>query len=69
MPSSWIPIPSTSHFSLANIPFGIISTESSSKPRPAIAIGDFALDLERFNKGDGFAVLPCVQDHLGVLHQ
>ena len=33
-----------SEFSLDNIPFGIIST-STQPPRPATAIGDYALDL------------------------
>ncbi|KAK4199300.1 hypothetical protein QBC40DRAFT_84951 [Triangularia verruculosa] len=44
---SWISDYSpSSDFSLANIPFGIISSPDNHTPRPAIAIGDFALDLE-----------------------
>ncbi|KAK0702890.1 hypothetical protein B0T21DRAFT_378201 [Apiosordaria backusii] len=44
---SWLPDYSpASDFSLANIPFGIISTPDNQTPRPAIAIGDFALDLK-----------------------
>jgi fumarylacetoacetase len=53
-PKSWLSIPSSSHFSLANIPFGIISTTSSKSPRPAIAIGDYCLDLQAFAAGGGF---------------
>lgn len=51
---SWISIPRGSHFSLANIPFGIISTNAKPAPRPAIAIGDSVLDLDAFATGDGF---------------
>ncbi|KAK4174571.1 hypothetical protein QBC36DRAFT_333393 [Triangularia setosa] len=44
---SWIPdYKPSSDFSLANIPFGIISTPDYQTPRPAIAIGDSALDLK-----------------------
>lgn len=54
---SWLLIPKGSPFSLANIPFGIISTGASSEPRPAIAVGDYALDLSVFSDNDGFAAL------------
>jgi hypothetical protein len=40
---SWFPIPQSSQFSLANLPFGIISTASRSQPRPAVAIGEHVL--------------------------
>ncbi|KAK4665653.1 hypothetical protein QC763_404110 [Podospora pseudopauciseta] len=44
---SWISHYSPSNdFSLANIPFGIISTPEDQTLRPAIAIGGFALDLK-----------------------
>ncbi|KAF4455618.1 putative fumarylacetoacetate hydrolase [Fusarium austroafricanum] len=55
--ASWLPIPSKSHFSLANIPFGIISTSNQTTPRPAIAIGQHALDLSAFAKNNGFSKL------------
>jgi fumarylacetoacetase len=67
--SSWLEIPSGSPFSLANIPFGIISTESDSKPRPAIAIGDHALDLQAFAAGNGFSSLSTIQPHQAVFSQ
>lgn len=54
---SWLPIQTNSHFSLANIPFGIISTKTSPTPRPAIAIGDFVLDLQAFAANGGFEAL------------
>jgi fumarylacetoacetase len=54
---SWLPIPRGSHFSLANIPFGIISTSVTPTPRPAIAIGDYALDLATFADYRGFSAL------------
>lgn len=58
---SWLPIPDDSHFSLANIPFGIIRPPSSVTPRPAIAIGNYVLDLEVFSSHGGFAQLPFAQ--------
>ncbi|KAK2761786.1 hypothetical protein FQN54_001614 [Arachnomyces sp. PD_36] len=66
MASSWLQIPKTSPFSLANIPFGIISTKQSSSPRPAVAIGDHALDLFAFASSGGFSQLPSIQPHLDV---
>ena len=54
-PKSWLSIPAASHFSLANIPFGIISTSSDKTRRPAIAIGDHCLDLKSFAADGGFS--------------
>ncbi|KAK9431907.1 hypothetical protein V1505DRAFT_366674 [Lipomyces doorenjongii] len=51
---SWLDIPANSHFSLRNIPFGIISTQSNPRHRPAIAIGNYALDLLVFSRSGGF---------------
>ncbi|KAK9240066.1 hypothetical protein V1525DRAFT_265929 [Lipomyces kononenkoae] len=51
---SWLNIPADSHFSLRNIPFGIISTASDPRRRPAVAIGDYALDLFEFSNSGGF---------------
>jgi fumarylacetoacetase len=66
---SWFPIPKSSHFSLANIPFGIISTSENKTPRPAVAIGEHALDLAAFRDGDGFSSLPSIQKHLKVFSE
>ncbi|KAL1956635.1 hypothetical protein VTO42DRAFT_6982 [Malbranchea cinnamomea] len=66
---SWLNIPKQSPFSLANIPFGIISTASSPNPRTAIAIGDYALDLAAFASAGGFSELPVIQPHLNVFSQ
>jgi fumarylacetoacetase len=66
---SWFSIPRGSHFSLANIPFGIISTASSPSPRVAIAIGDHALDLEAFAVNNGFSGLSTIQPHQSVFSQ
>jgi fumarylacetoacetase len=66
---SWIDIPPGSPFSLANIPFGIISTEANPKPRPAIAIGDYVLHLEAFAAGNGFSSLSTIQPHQAVFSQ
>lgn len=66
---SWLSIPSGSHFSLANIPFGIISTTARPLPHPAIAIGEFALDLTSFAAHRGFDGLPSFAPHLHVFSQ
>lgn len=52
--SSWFPISRSSQFSLANLPFGIISYATGTNPRPAVAIGEYALDLSTFASNDGF---------------
>ncbi|KIW95171.1 fumarylacetoacetase [Cladophialophora bantiana CBS 173.52] len=54
---SWFPIPKSSHFSLANLPFGIISTASKSTPHPAVAIGEHCLDLQEFAASGAFSSL------------
>jgi fumarylacetoacetase len=69
MASSWLDIPKDSPFSLANIPFGIISTAATPSPVPAIAIGDYALNLSDFASHDGFSQLPSIHNHLDVFHQ
>ncbi|CAO2650389.1 Nn.00g016810.m01.CDS01 [Neocucurbitaria sp. VM-36] len=66
---SWFSIPRGSHFSLANIPFGIISTAASTSPRVAVAIGDHALDLEAFAANNGFSGLSTIQPHQAVFSQ
>ncbi|KAI5202027.1 hypothetical protein AUEXF2481DRAFT_170829 [Aureobasidium subglaciale EXF-2481] len=63
---SWLSIAADCHFSLANIPFGIISTQTRPTPRPAIAIGDYALDLDLFTAHNGFSALSLVQPHQHV---
>jgi fumarylacetoacetase len=66
MARSWLSIPPQSPFSLANIPFGIISTEADPTPRPAIAIGEFALNLKEFAHSRGFHDIPSIESHLSV---
>ena len=66
---SWLDIPKGSHFSLANIPFGIISTTDSPSRRPAVAIGDYALDLEAFTAKNGFSACSVIQPHQAVFSQ
>ncbi len=69
-PKSWLSIPLSSQFSLANIPFGIIRTTSNSTPRPAVAIGEHVLDLSLFAAQNGFARLPSsIQPHLHVFSE
>jgi fumarylacetoacetase len=42
-----VQVSNDSDFPIENIPFGIISTTGDPKPRPATAIGDYALDLSK----------------------
>ena len=68
-PKSWLDIPAGSPFSLANIPFGIITTPSSSNPHVGVAIGEHALDLSVFASSSGFAECPAITSHLDVFSQ
>ncbi|KAL1856374.1 hypothetical protein Daus18300_010746 [Diaporthe australafricana] len=63
---SWLDVPKGSHFSLRNIPFGIITSPSNHYRRPAVAIGSSVVDLKEFATGGGFAELPEIQGHLHV---
>ena len=65
----WYPVSPDSHFSLANIPFGIITTEGSENRHVAVAIGDQVVDLAVFASSDGFSALPSIQPHLDVFSQ
>ncbi|KAH8180262.1 fumarylacetoacetate (FAA) hydrolase family protein [Sarocladium implicatum] len=60
---SWIAIPESSHFSLENLPFGIISTPTDPTPRPGVPIGDKVLDLKAFASGRGFSGSPEIDSH------
>ena len=42
---SWVPVPEDSEFPIQNLPYGVFSTESVTKPRVGVAIGDHILDL------------------------
>lgn len=44
---SFVEVPAGSHFPIQNLPFGVFRRRGSQAqaPRPAVAIGDFALDL------------------------
>lgn len=67
--ASWLQIPKNSPFSLANIPFGIISSTKTSPRVPAIAIGEYALNLSAFASSSGFSQLPVIQPHLSVFSE
>ncbi|KAH7361954.1 fumarylacetoacetase [Plectosphaerella cucumerina] len=68
--ASWLDVSPSSHFSLANIPFGVISTSSDATPRPAVALGEYALDLNVLTQGNGFSGNQKLQDALaGVFSQ
>lgn len=67
--TSWLRISPLSHFSLSNIPFGVISTAAEKTPHVAVAIGDYALDLSNFALGKGFSAAPIVESDLSVFFQ
>ncbi|KAK3070620.1 hypothetical protein LTR53_010134 [Teratosphaeriaceae sp. CCFEE 6253] len=66
---SWLGIDPKSHFSLSNLPFGIISTAATPEPHPAVAVGEYVLDLLVFAQGNGFAALSIIQPHQAVFKQ
>ena len=66
---SWLQIDPRSHFSLHNLPFGIISTTNNPEPHPAVAIGEHALDLHVFTQQSGFSALSIIQPHQNVFNQ
>ncbi|KAK7359858.1 hypothetical protein VNO77_01823 [Canavalia gladiata] len=42
---SFIEVHPDSHFPIQNLPYGVFKPQSTSPPRPGVAIGDFVLDL------------------------
>lgn len=68
---SWLDIDPASEFSLANLPFGIISTKANPQPHVAVAIGSYALDLLVLSTHNEFkSLLPGHKDgDLGVFEQ
>lgn len=65
--ASWLQVDAASPFSLANIPFGIISRTTGGTRSAAVAIGEFAIDLRELVNGGAFALLHVEQDNLHVL--
>ncbi|OTB01884.1 hypothetical protein M426DRAFT_63270 [Hypoxylon sp. CI-4A] len=68
MGSTWVPdVSPDSPFSLANIPFGIVSSKADPAPHAAIAIGSHVLDLKALSSYANFdEVFPALKDHAGV---
>ena len=66
---SWLSIDPKSHFSIHNLPCGIISTSEQPDPHAAIAIGDQALDLHVFAQHNGFSKLSIIQPHQSVFSE
>ena len=69
MAKSWLQVSPDSDFSLANIPFGIVSRKTGQKRFPATRIGDDVLDLSTFSEQGGFESLSSMQHHLNVFHE
>ncbi|KAI1099988.1 Fumarylacetoacetase [Jackrogersella minutella] len=65
MASAWVPdVTPDTPFSLANIPFGIISTPANPAPHAAIAIGSHVLDLKVLSSHLAFdEVFPVLKSH------
>ncbi|KAK3347131.1 hypothetical protein B0T25DRAFT_460953 [Lasiosphaeria hispida] len=58
MATTWVPnVSPTSDFSLANLPFGIITTPSDPLPHAAVAIGTSVLDLKALSTSPLFTDL------------
>ena len=71
MTATWVPdISPESPFSIANIPFGIITSQDDPTPRAAVAIGDYVLDLKQLSQSENFAQLfPILKDHPNVFQE
>ncbi|KAI5923488.1 hypothetical protein F4810DRAFT_701200 [Camillea tinctor] len=71
MSSSWVSdIAPDSPFSLANIPFGIISTPADPAPRAGIAIGSQVLDLKVLSSHPKFSqIFPSLKGHEGIFSE
>lgn len=66
---TWVSIDPKCHFSIHNIPFGIISTPQEPEPHAAVAIGGYALDLHVFAQHNGFSALSVIQPHQKVFSE
>ena len=42
---TWLAIPQDSQFSLANLPYGVVSYPDSAGPHVVVALGDHVVDL------------------------
>ncbi|KAI1387879.1 Fumarylacetoacetase [Hypoxylon trugodes] len=65
MASTWVPdVSPDTPFSLANIPFGIVSSAADPAPHAAIAIGSHVLDLKALSSYENFnEIFPSLKDH------
>ncbi|KAI0376437.1 Fumarylacetoacetase [Hypomontagnella monticulosa] len=68
MVSTWVPdVSPDTPFSLANIPFGIVSSPADPAPHAAIAIGSHVLDLKALSSYAAFDdVFPSLKSHPGI---
>lgn len=69
--TTWVPdVDADSDFSLANIPFGIVTTPGDGSPHAATAIGNHILDLKVLAQHSDFAnVFTSIRDHAHVFSQ
>ncbi|KAG2251433.1 hypothetical protein Bca52824_081569 [Brassica carinata] len=54
MAQSFVDVAPDSHFPTQNLPYGVFRPDSNSTPRPAVAIGDFVLDLSAISEAGLF---------------
>ena len=47
--ASFIEVRPDSHFPIQNLPYGVFKHQPSCLPRPAVAIGDYVLDLSEIS--------------------
>lgn len=65
---SFVSVSPSSHFPLANLPYGVFSTRADPTPRPGVAIGDSVLDLRAVAESGLFAG-PLLSSHTVVFQQ
>jgi len=66
---SWLEIAPQSPFSLANIPFGIVSTPNSNRKVPATIVGQKVIVLSILAESGAFADLSIPKDVVSTLQQ
>ncbi|CAI4215465.1 unnamed protein product [Parascedosporium putredinis] len=65
--TSWLDVDPASDFSLANLPFGIISTPASPAPHVGVAVGNYVVDMKELSCHPEFHhVFDFVQEHSEV---
>ncbi|PKS05042.1 hypothetical protein jhhlp_008408 [Lomentospora prolificans] len=65
--TSWLDVDAASDFSLANLPFGIISTTAYAIPRVGVALGNYVIDMKELScHPEFYRVFDFIDEHSDV---